>query len=128
MAADQSVEPLEDAHEGLNALELDNFEDFADARSVWTETSEVRDKLLQTDISTAEYLHKFPILCRAEGIELVKLQKILLFKTKFDIFPVTFGCEPLKTISRKILMKVKIFRGEPIAAKLLKTYENGKLF
>ena len=94
MATDQFVEPLKDAHEGLNALELDNFEHFADVRSVCTETSELRDKLLQTDISTAEYSHKFPILCRAEGIELVILQKILLFKTKFDIFSVTFACQP----------------------------------
>ena len=46
VATDQFVEPLKDAHEGLNALELDNFEHFADVRSVCTETSKLRDKLL----------------------------------------------------------------------------------
>ena len=61
----------DEADESLKALQQDSLENFTDIRSAWTETAHFRDNLLSTDITTAEYLHKFPVLSHAEGFELV---------------------------------------------------------
>lgn len=51
-----------------NSLDIDNINDF------WIETFDYRLKLLKSDISTADYIHRFPCLSLSKGYKLVMMK------------------------------------------------------
>lgn len=55
----------------LLLLEQEDIADKDSLTAAWAETAEHRDKLLESEISTRDYLHKFPVLKDQEGVELV---------------------------------------------------------
>lgn len=60
-----------DIDEWLLLLEQEDIADKDSLTTAWAETAEHRDKLLESEISTSDYLHKFPVLKYQEGVELV---------------------------------------------------------
>lgn len=60
-----------DVEEAMKILEKDKFENLEEISSAWSRTSEARDSILTSDISTSDYLRKFPIMKDVQGVELV---------------------------------------------------------
>lgn len=56
----------------MEKIQADQWDDFDDLQNSWNATIDARENLLKTDISTFEYLHKFPVLLEQEGHRLVK--------------------------------------------------------
>lgn len=75
---DQSniVELTVDEVNAQEYIEGNNFEDRESMKEAWQITSEGRDKFLQTNISTSDYLKKYPCLMELDGYELVSLLEI----------------------------------------------------
>lgn len=64
----------------VNAQEYIEGNDFGDREAMkeaWQMTSAGRDKLLLTNISTSDYLKKYPFLMEPDGYELVRIPQIL---------------------------------------------------
>jgi hypothetical protein len=83
-----------DVAAAMELLEREECGELDEISPAWAATSDTRDKLLQSNISTADYLHKFPVLKERYGVELVS--NFLMKKNVIanQTFAVNFRCPP----------------------------------
>jgi hypothetical protein len=58
--------------DAMTTVEGTDFEDFELLSEAWNLTFESRDEMLKTQLSTSDYMNKFPFLSQPLGYELVR--------------------------------------------------------
>ncbi|CRK98936.1 CLUMA_CG012261, isoform A [Clunio marinus] len=108
-----------------DAIEIIEGNDFSNKNAIeraWKQTYEIREETLKTEISTIDYVNRYPYLRTPAGYELFLVDA---YERAPEIKELNLHSS-ITRISSKIIRKVKNIRNEALAYDLLKQYENVK--